>query len=93
MKNERIIYIETPDGTKKYLGICITSKLQWSDNIEGRVHYDGGLCSTKQVPTDYFEEIWDINDKQIKLSKFIKNENKTKTIYYVDQEAWNILKN
>lgn len=64
------INVQTPDGTILMQGQCISSEFQWSKNIEDRTHLCNGVYSTKQVSTDYFKEIWEVEGQKIRLSKF-----------------------
>jgi hypothetical protein len=75
------INIETPDGIITIEGKCISSKLMWSKNVEDRTHLKNGIYSTKQIPTDYykeiwqidydFEPIWNVNSNNVELLKFV----------------------
>ena len=80
--NMKRINVQTPDGTVEMVGTCLSSELQWSKNVEQREHIKNGTYSTKQVPTDYFAEVWEIEGDKVNLAKFETE----KTIKYMIQE-------
>lgn len=50
------IIVNTMDGNVEMAGECLKSELQWSKNVEERIHLQNGVYTTKQVPTDYYLE-------------------------------------
>jgi len=64
------ITVSTWDGEIKTKGECLSRELVWSRNVEERTHLNAGLHTTKQVPTDYYQETWLINGKEIKLHNY-----------------------
>lgn len=66
----KTIKVDTPDGIIEMTGECLESELIWSKDVEDRNHIKNGVYSTKQVPTDHFQEVWFIDGEKVKLSRF-----------------------
>lgn len=76
---EKVIF-DTHEGTIETEGNCIESKPLWSENVEHRAHIQNGVFSTKQVPTDCFEEKWEIKGVIVTLTKQVTPKGTSRTL-------------
>ena len=69
---ERITVTGFDQLRKEITGECLKSELYWAENAECRIPIGNGVSATKYIPTSCYNQTWNIDGKQINLTKYIR---------------------